>query len=617
MPGALGVIDLNNGNNDPELLAQTLDLLSTGHTKTIYLSSGFVTVSTLEHSPLKGKRCYEEKDAYLCFTGDIVGYSTIPHKNIIETIESKKFGNFDNYAGNYAIVYVNEKEKKLTIITDRRAQQPIYFQKFKSTFIFSTELSTFCRLDNLAEFNEDWLFEYLFFNYPVSQNTFLKGVYKVPPASILEYDFQSRNIEISKYADIFRKKPNLMQGKDAFEYASGIFREVIPQYYQGSNRIACALTDGWDARTILAFAPKAEDVVSYTYGVPNCQDLKGAKRTAILADVPHIEILFDDYFLRKLPHYMLKTVFISSGLQGILRSTLTFVYESLTKFGCDFPLIVSGIALDHLFRGNHASPTPISSDIENIFRKGSVEFADQFWQKMLGNKYSDFKEMIIKKLHDLQNNYGQFLTTELHLLFKLYFQGPEYFGGEIKIAQNFSTIRVPSWDPKMIDLAFSIKNSALSYSAFKDGKRSGKSVAELQSYVLNKFSPQFAKIPVRNTRPDFVLKNKLSYKAYTLYRVFYNQIQGYRYGKKPILLENWDNWINERHRKFIDKLIFSGEARIQKHISKEFMDALQINRNFYWIGKLATAEIILRLIESRWMNFDIIPAEHYETSYNA
>jgi hypothetical protein len=47
------------------------------------------------------------------------------------------------------------------------------------------------------------------------------------------------------------------------------------------------------------------------------------------------------------------------------------------------------------------------------------------------------------------------------------------------------------------------------------------------------------------------------------------------------------------------------------------MDALQLERNFYWIGKLATVEIILRLIESCWMDFDIIPAEHYETSYGA
>jgi hypothetical protein len=615
MPGALGVIDLNNFNYDSELLAQTLDILSKGRTKSIYFSSGFLSVSSLEHSPLKGKRYYKEKNTFLCFVGDIIGYPKVPYKNIFETIKSKKFDNLNNYIGNYAIVYVNEKEKKIIIITDRRSQQPIYFQKFNSTFIFSTELSTFCRLENPAEFNEDWLFEYLFFNYPVSQNTFLKGVYKVPPASILEYDFQSRNIEITKYADIFYKKPNLMQGKDAFEYAAEIFREVIPQYYRGSNRIACALTDGWDARTILAFAPKIEDVASYTYGVPNCQDLKGAKRTARLADFLHIEILFDDNFVRKLPHYMLKTVFISSGLQGILRSTLTFVYESLTKCGCDFPLIVSGIALDHLFRGNHASPTPISSDIENIFRKGSIEFNHEFWSKMVGSKFPDFKEKILNNLRDLQNNFGRFLTTEHHLLFKLYFQGPEYFGGEIKIAQNFSTIRVPSWDPKMIDLAFSIKNSALSYSSFKEGKRSGKSVAELQSYILNKFSPKFAKIPVRNTRPDFVLKNKLSYKAYTLYRLLYNRIEGYRYGKKPILLENWDYWINECHRKFIDKLIFSGEARIQKHISKEFMDALQLKRNFYWIGKIATAEIILRLIENRWMNFDIISTKHHETNY--
>jgi hypothetical protein len=42
----------------------------------------------------------------------------------------------------------------------------------------------------------------------------------------------------------------------------------------------------------------------------------------------------------------------------------------------------------------------------------------------------------------------------------LYVTHPELFGGELKIAENFTTVRVPSWDAHILDLAFSIKESS-------------------------------------------------------------------------------------------------------------------------------------------------------------
>ena len=217
---------------------------------------------------------------------------------------------------------------------------------------------------------------------------------------------------------------------------------------------------------------------------------------------------------------------------------------------------------------------------------------------ILGDRYSKFYETIQHELKQLKKTFGDFRSTEHHLLFKMYIQGPHYFSGELKIADCFTTLRVPSWDAKIIELAFKIKESALTFSSFTGKKRSGRDVVELQSHILSKLSPKFAKIPVRNTRPDIVLKGQRAYELYMLYSLIIKKINSFR--EKSSLLEDWDKWLNVLHKDFIDRLIFSEDSRIKDYIDSSFFKKTEALRDIHWIGKFATAEIIIRLIENRW-----------------
>lgn len=604
MPGMLGVINSHHTDYDEQLLSESIDLLSLGKTKTINFQGGFVSVSSLRRTPLKGKRWIKQGDKIFCFSGDLVGFPELPWHDIIDIITKAKYKKFKDYEGVFAITCIDKKNKRVVIVSDRRSQHPIFYRKINSKFIFSTDLSTFCRLKESPVFNICWLYEFFFFNFPVSQTTFLKNVFRMPPASVLSYDSLNDSISVTQYADVFQAKSNLLEGTNAFELAVSTFKENIEQYYQGETDIACALTDGWDGRTMLSLAPDIDKVTSYTYGVPGCPDVVGASKTAKLARAKHQNIYFNNQFINNLPEYIIKTVYLSSGLQSILRSTLLFAYERLTNYGQIFPLIISGIALDELFRGNHASPNPISYDIEKIFQEGFNDLRQTFWSKVFKKNYSDFEKYIISKLEHLYKTFGEFTSPEHHLLFKMYLQGPQYFSGELKIANQFSTVRVPAWNSDIIDLAFSIKESALSFSAFTGLKRSGQSVVQLQSYILKKLSPRFANIQVRNTRPDIALNHRLIYNFYTLLSVIRKKIS--LSFKKPPPLEDWNSWLNVRHERFVDSLVFAKDSLIKQYIAKSFIDKIKTNRDTHWIGKLITAEVILRLIEKKWTTTEII-----------
>jgi hypothetical protein len=554
----------------------------------------------LSNCPLKGQRLYQQGNDILSFCGDLVGVGSIPWDNITSTIKGKKYKTFKHFRGTFSIAHFNKEEECITIISDARSQQPMYYSIIDHGFVFSSEMSTFCRLRRAPIFNREWLYDYFFFNFPVCQTTFIKGTFRMPPASVLQYCLHNCELTLFEYTEMFRRKRNLIHRPQSFKLAATVFRNKIPQYFDGSDHVACALTGGWDGRTMLSFAPMMNKVVCYTYGVPGCIDLRRAGMTAKKANLQHRKIYFDNKFIRNLPKYMISTVFLSSGLEKILRSTVPYVYETLTRGGKECPLTISGIALDSMFRGHCFSPSMVSFDIAKIFREGTTRCRKEFWSNVFKNDYSHFANNIEQKLRYLENTFGAFTASEHHLLYILYVLHPELFGGELKIAELFTTVRVPSWDPDIIDLAFSIEESTLSYSEFTDHVRGDKSEMELQAYVLNKASPQLAKVPIRGARPDIVLKHRYFCQMYKIYNAIVNRLK--YFNRKMAPLEDWNYWLNHVHRNFVDDLVFSNASLIREYISSDFLESMRESRDIHWIGKLTTAEIILRLIRNRWQN---------------
>ena len=598
MPGALGVLGSNHVDYRPEDLTETINFLSFSEPSFVRFKDGFIATAMLPKTPLKGKRYFENEDYRILFIGDLVDYETVPWKQIHNIIESGEFSLLKKFEGTFAIVGITKKDPKIFIVSDRRSQRPIYYKIENETLIFSTELATFCRLPEKAEFRRQWLYDYFFFNYPVDQTTFLENVFRVPPATVLTYDAANKDLTESAYAGLFSAKNHILDGPDALNLAKERVADRIPKYFLSGDDTACALTEGWDARTMLSLAPDLRRVVAFTYGIPGCPDLIGANNTAKLAKINHRQILFDDQFVKKLPDYIIRSAYLSSSLQIAKRATLLYVYENLTETGQKFSHIISGIAFDQMFRGHISSPNPISAGIEKLFRGQGNPLNEEFWSNIFTTDYHDLHEYLRHRLRYLEETFGAFQTPLHHLLFKLYVQCPNYFAGEFNIAEQFSTLRVPAWDSQIIDLALSIKESALSYSIGSGKRESSQKINSLQAYLISTLSPGFAKIPVRNTRPDIVLKSNFIYKLYTLYRLM---TKNYAFMlKNAPKLEDWSAWFNVVHKNFIDHLIFSDNSLVQRYISEGFLESQKTNRNTHWIGKLISVELLLHLIDNRW-----------------
>ncbi len=558
-----------------------------------------LTYSFLRNEPLKGQRYFSNENWTVYIGGEFIDYPSVPFKRIIEIIEKQNYSELKNFNGVFALIAINKKEEKYYIISDRKAQFPIYYYLQNETAIISSELAAFCRLMNNAELNEKWLYDYIVFHYPIGEETFLKGVKKLSHSEILIYCNRTKKIQLNKYSGLFRKKENLLKGKDGLEYAIDVISGRVPKYFEGSDNIACALTGGWDGRTNIALAPDKNKITTYTYGGKDCSDFIFSRKVIKDIKTKHFEIPFEDEFINELPNHIFNTVYLSSGTQPIVRSTLKHVYSKLAEF----PIVVSGISYDGLFRGSIGGPSIISPKLIEAFKNGRRPDNFNEYRNIFIGINGEFTNQIVNKINWIENEFGDFQSSETHLLFGNYLCDTQNFLGEYKLAERYTTLRVPAWDYELIDLAFSIEQSTLNYSEFVKTRRGSQETMTLQASLISKFAHELINTPVKTHSPNSVLSSHSFFKLYSKYRrsiYEMNKIFMYR-DQQP--LEDWNSWLNKIHIKFVDELIFSKKSLIQIYFTMDYLSKIKIQRDYHVIGKLCTIEILLRLINNRWRKF--------------
>ena len=559
-----------------------------------------MSASALPRAPLHGSRVFRSDRWAIIFAGDLVDYPDVPFGRVASALESEDYGFLRTLNGVFVFVAYDRQSQKLRVITDRRAQKPCFFRVLERGIQISTALPPFLLHDKPPGFNKKWLWECLYFNFPVSDVTFLEDVKRLGPASILTFDNGSGSLDVIRYAPSFKTRQPLQEGEEGFLRAVEVFRDRFPVYYEGSKEVACALTGGWDGRTVLAFAPPGKQVHAYTYGVPGCSDLLGAATTARAVDVAHIPLLFDEAFVEDLPRQALETVYLSGGLQGVLRSTLNHAYRRLTDSGRCFPLTLSGIAMDMQFRGHAQSPDLISPEVAARFRGQAVT---DLWSSALGDGYPDFIDYVQSKAESLEQAFGPANDAAHHLSYIVYPLSNSYFCGELSLADNYTTVRVPAWDSEVIELAFSISQSTLRFSQFKPGvKRGSRAEMELQSRIFRDLAPDFYQIPVSGRRPATILAGEFPYQFHRIISGFRRKLRGDSPGSAPPL-EDWSYWLFNRHKSFVDELLKSSDTLVVHYIDKLFLDQVLQDRNTRMLGKLLTAEVVLRLMKNHWEPF--------------
>ena len=151
----------------------------------------------------------------------------------------------------------------------------------------------------------------------------------------------------------------------------------------------------------------------------------------------------------------------------------------------------------------------------DLFEGTTPHFQPGAWGDVFGDDLRLFADHIVETNCLLERRFGKFTSSAHHFLYSLYMIGARYFGGEMKIADNFTTWRVPAYDTKIIEYGFASELSMLGYSQFlPEHTRGARCEMVMQSYLLTRKAPHLAKIPIVSARPDCVLAGDLFHFMY-------------------------------------------------------------------------------------------------------
>ena len=232
------------------------------HRKIEYVNAAswsLVSVSN-KSAPLAGSRIHSDGRWTLAFAGDLIEAQTPPFEQVCMALETKDFAPLRELEGIFAFVAFDAETNRVFAVSDRRGQKPLFYSRTPIGLQASSSPAVLTRLMDSPEFDERWLWENLFFNFPVDSTSFLKGVKRIPSASVLSSSSAEEDVSIVSYAAAFSRGSTLKEGREALEYALTVFSERVPRYFAEQSEIACALTAGWDARTVIALAPDPKTI---------------------------------------------------------------------------------------------------------------------------------------------------------------------------------------------------------------------------------------------------------------------------------------------------------------------------------------------------------------------
>ena len=91
--------------------------------------------------------------------------------------------------GMFALILIDQKNKKLFVARDLAGEKPLYFCFNKFFMSFASDLKTLIKLPNLSKnIDQVSVQNFLEFNYIPSPRTIYKNIYKLPPASYITID---------------------------------------------------------------------------------------------------------------------------------------------------------------------------------------------------------------------------------------------------------------------------------------------------------------------------------------------------------------------------------------------------------------------------------------------
>lgn len=257
--------------------------------------------------------------------------------------------------GMFAFVIFDRRDRSLFAARDMFGIKPFYYTFMGESFIFGSEIKSFLEHpDFKKELNEEALAHYLSFQYSPTEETFFKGVYKLPPAHY--FTFKNGEMKKTRYF-----KPDFNSKDGVLEYFADLtdkaVRESVAAHKIADVEVGSFLSSGIDS-SYIAEAANVDKTFTVGFESPDgdrYNEIHFAKKFADTIGVENISKIItpEEYWgtFPKIQYHM------DEPLADPAAIALYFVSGLASKY---VKVVMSGEGADELFGGYRIYQEPIT-----------------------------------------------------------------------------------------------------------------------------------------------------------------------------------------------------------------------------------------------------------------
>ena len=389
---------------------------------------GFRRLSIIGITNGKQPMYNEDSSIVVTFNGEIYNYQSIKDEliakgHIFKTDADtevlvhgyEEFGKdlLKKLRGMYAFAIWDINKKEMLMARDIFGIKPLFYSKTDTDFVFGSEIKSILKFPTVKkELNEEALESYLSFQYSILNETFFKGIYRLPPAHYLEWKDGKINIE-RYWEPVFDTNPDITFD-EAVKMTNDVIKNSIEAHKISDTEVGGFLSGGVDSSYIVARS-NLDKTFSVGFDYPKCNEIPLAKTLSDYVGVKNkSRLISTSEFFEELPKIM-------NHVDEPLSDPSCIALYFLCKLASEqVKVVLSGEGSDELFGGYniykspyalapmYKIPKPIRRGLAKIFGKIPVSFKG--------------KNYIIRAGQDLEERYiGNayiFKTNEVYKLLK-------------------------------------------------------------------------------------------------------------------------------------------------------------------------------------------------------
>lgn len=410
MCGIVGYLPGSNKHNDSEVIQQMMDTIhhrgpdSGGYHVANRAVLGFRRLTIIDLSDAGNQPLFDESGRYtLTFNGEIYN-----HKDIRAELEAKGYkfksntdsevlvhgyaewgeGILDKVRGMFAFAIWDEQEESLFLARDMFGIKPLYYGKASNdgTFFYGSEIKSFLPHPSFVkEVNKNAVLPYLTFQYPVTNETFFKNIYKLEPGTWMRVT-KDGHMTRKRYWD-FKFDASDEPLEHYLEQITESLKESVRVHKIADVPVGAFLSGGIDSSFITALF-KPENTFSVGFGdyegIFNETDL-ARRLSEILGFNHHVRLIGAEDFFGALPTIQYHLDEPQSNLSTV---PLYFLAQLASEH---VTVVLSGEGADELFGGYESyMRTPHLQKYDKLVPKKMRHGLSKIARKLPKNRVTDF-----------------------------------------------------------------------------------------------------------------------------------------------------------------------------------------------------------------------------------